>query len=88
MCLKLVKADSASCFPFREAIQSLESENEELMKDNTLAGSLQNQNQVIDNLMTVFDTTTDFIDTRPLNKNYHEQLAIRFRQSCAPYMVL
>lgn len=29
----------------REAIQSLERENEELMKDNTLAGSFQNQNQ-------------------------------------------
>lgn len=28
-----------------EAIKSLERENEELMKDNTLAGSLQNQNQ-------------------------------------------
>lgn len=28
-----------------EAIQSLEKENEELMKDNTLAGSLQNQSQ-------------------------------------------
>lgn len=28
-----------------EAIQSLEKENEELMKDNTLAGSFQNQNQ-------------------------------------------
>ena len=33
-------------FCYREAIQSLENENEELMKDNTLAGSMQNQNQV------------------------------------------
>lgn len=33
-------------FAIREAIQSLEKENEELMKDNTLAGSFQNQNQV------------------------------------------
>ena len=33
-------------FGIREAIQSLEKENEELMKDNTLAGSFQNQNQV------------------------------------------
>ncbi|KAL9970046.1 hypothetical protein ACROYT_G022360 [Oculina patagonica] len=32
-----------------EAIQSLERENEELMKDNTLAGSMQNQNQDKDN---------------------------------------
>ena len=31
----------------REAIKSLEKENEELMKDNTLAGSVQNQNQVL-----------------------------------------
>ena len=34
------------------------------------------------------DFTTDFIDTRPSNKNSGEHLAIRFRQSCAPYMVL
>ena len=32
---------------YSEAIRSLESENEELMKDNTLAGSIQNQNQVL-----------------------------------------
>ena len=32
--------------------------------------------------------TTDFIDTRPSNKNSHEHLAIRFHQSCTPYMVL
>ena len=32
--------------------------------------------------------TTDFIDTRPSNKNFGEHLAIRFRQSYAPYMVL
>ena len=31
---------------------------------------------------------TDFIDTRPSNKNSREHLAIRFRQSCAPCMVL
>ena len=31
---------------------------------------------------------TDFIDTRPSNKNFREHLAIRFRQSYAPYMVL
>ena len=35
----------------REAIQSLERENEELMKDNTLAGSMQNQSQVEDFLI-------------------------------------
>jgi len=34
-------------FHYSEAIRSLESENEELMKDNTLAGSIQNQNQVL-----------------------------------------
>ena len=34
-------------FCYSEAIRSLESENEELMKDNTLAGSIQNQNQVL-----------------------------------------
>ena len=32
--------------------------------------------------------TTDFIDTRPPNQNSREHLAIRFRQSCAPCMVL
>lgn len=32
---------------YSEAISSLERENEELMKDNTLAGSIQNQNQVL-----------------------------------------
>ena len=30
--------------------------------------------------------TTDFIDTRPSNKNSREHLAIRLRQSCAPNM--
>lgn len=38
----------------REAIQSLEKENEELMKDNTLAGSLQNQSQVIQQPCLIF----------------------------------
>ena len=31
--------------------------------------------------------TTDFNDTQPPDKNSREHLAIRFRQSCAPYMV-
>ena len=34
-----------------------------------------------------FPFTTDFIDTQPSNKNSRENLAIRFHQSCAPYMV-